>query len=341
MGPGRTRGAVGIQPGSIDQDGFRDVKKGFMDGDEVRLTSFSRKFTNRAELLRVGEREVGNASTISHRAVCRVRALILYDGEVYLVHDRVGRGWATLLDEVNWNGRIDERRSRYLIIQLLTGLEHYHSKGTAHWDIQPRNIAIGNSDELRVLNIGTGAIKLKATTGVLQYVPSQLSCRAPELFNGVTSLSIKEGIHADVWSCGVVLYFMLCGKLPFEDDRVCELKHKIDAAEGMYFPPWVSESAQGFVRKLLRTNPKSRPSTKKALREPWIRENDEKSVRATIRGHISVLQETKLSIKALSLKQKGQATEVKRNVHAKERSEEDIRNSQAHKFHANPIFKTH
>eukprot|EP00189_Rhodosorus_marinus_P004323 CAMPEP_0113966452 /NCGR_PEP_ID=MMETSP0011_2-20120614/8336_1 /TAXON_ID=101924 /ORGANISM="Rhodosorus marinus" /LENGTH=319 /DNA_ID=CAMNT_0000979133 /DNA_START=107 /DNA_END=1066 /DNA_ORIENTATION=+ /assembly_acc=CAM_ASM_000156 len=318
MGPGRARIGVGIQPGSIDQDGFRDVRNGFMDGDEVRLTSFSRKFTNRAELIRVGQREVEKASTVSHKAVSRVRALVLYDGEVYLVHDRVGRGWMTLLDEVKWNGRIDENRSRYLIVQLLTGLEHYHSKGIAHWDIQPRNISIGNNDELCILNICTGAIKLKASTGVLQYVPSQLSCRAPELFNGVTSLTIKEGIHADVWSCGVVLYFMLCGKLPFEDDRLCELKHKIDAAEGMYFPPWVSESARGFVRKLLRNDPKSRPSTQKALREPWTREKDEKSVRAAIRSQRSVLQGTKLSTKAFSFKQKGNATEVKRKVHSTE-----------------------
>ena len=80
-----------------------------------------------------------------------------------------------------------------------------------------------------------------------------------------------DGQAADMWSCGVIIYAMVCGFLPFEDPKTNKLYQKILNAE-YQIPDFVSESCQDLIRKILCTNPKERLSIQEIKQHPWYQQ---------------------------------------------------------------------
>ena len=97
---------------------------------------------------------------------------------------------------------------------------------------------------------------------------------APELVSGRNYL----GSEADIWSMGVLLYALLCGFLPFDDENISSLYRKIQA--GVYEKPsWLSSGSLQLLDSMLQTDPKRRVTVKGLLNHPWLMEGYEKPVR--------------------------------------------------------------
>uniref|UniRef100_A0A673V2C1 Maternal embryonic leucine zipper kinase n=1 Tax=Suricata suricatta TaxID=37032 RepID=A0A673V2C1_SURSU len=99
----------------------------------------------------------------------------------------------------------------------------------------------------------------------LQTCCGSLAYAAPELIQGKSYL----GSEVDVWSMGILLYVLMCGFLPFDDDNVMALYKKI--TRGKYeVPKWLSSSSALLLQQMLQVDPKKRISVKNLLSHPWI-----------------------------------------------------------------------
>lgn len=87
---------------------------------------------------------------------------------------------------------------------------------------------------------------------------------APEMIAGER----YYGAKVDIWSCGVILYAMICGFLPFEDPDTAKLYNKILSGE-FHMPKFVSNEGRDLIRKILNTNPDTRYTSQQIKQHPW------------------------------------------------------------------------
>mmetsp|Transcript_65178 Transcript_65178/g.191230 ORF Transcript_65178/g.191230 Transcript_65178/m.191230 type:complete len:741 (-) Transcript_65178:83-2305(-) len=153
--------------------------------------------------------------------------------------------------------------------EMLQGIKHLHSCNVAHRDVKLDNFLVGDDGIVKIADFGlskltgSGGSAPKTRVGTPQYW-------APEVQN-VEKRGGSYGAAADLWSVGVMLYVMLCGKYPF-DDKVRAEKRLVDAAFEGDGARWqdVSEDAKDIVRGLLRVDPKERLGVEECLRHPWL-----------------------------------------------------------------------
>lgn len=159
--------------------------------------------------------------------------------------------------------------------QLLSAVAYCHEKGVIHRDLKPENILIENSKEkdkdffhIKIIDFGTCEIlkksKLTEQIGTSFYI-------APEV--------LRNGYNekCDLWSCGVILYILLCGSPPFYGKNEKEIFTKILSGNFSFrHKIWnkISEEAKDLVKKLLEINPGKRLSAKDALNEKWFKVNE-------------------------------------------------------------------
>ena len=126
------------------------------------------------------------------------------------------------------NGRMAEPEARRFFQQLISGIEYSHHLKIVHRDLKPENVLLDDDLNVKIADFGlSNEIKdgdfLKTSCGSPNYA-------APEVIRG----GLYTGPEIDVWSCGVILYVMLCGRLPFEDDDVQTLFTKISRTSPMH-----------------------------------------------------------------------------------------------------------
>merc|ERR1711991_712313 len=157
-------------------------------------------------------------------------------------------------------GEFSEREAATVFLQLVSGVKYLHDLDIIHRDLKPENLLVASSDtdmtEIKVADFGLSKIvgedvTLKTACGSPYYV-------APEVLNDSTYT-----FSADVWSCGVILYTLLCGFPPFYSENYTELFELIK--RGVYdfpSPYWdnISPGAKELVSKLLGRRPPHPPA---------------------------------------------------------------------------------
>lgn len=104
--------------------------------------------------------------------------------------------------------------ARKFFQQIISALEYTHVHKIAHRDLKPENLLLDENQNIKLIDFGLAnsmkdSYALKTACGSPNYA-------APELISG----KMYSGVEVDVWSCGVILYAMVCGSLPFDDDSM-------------------------------------------------------------------------------------------------------------------------
>ncbi|CAH8338103.1 unnamed protein product [Eruca vesicaria subsp. sativa] len=234
-------------------------------GDGVAI-----KVIDKDRLLKVGgmsdqiKREISVMRLLSHPNIVELHEVMATKSKIYFVLEHVKGG--ELFDQVS-TGKLKEGVARKYFQQLVHALHYCHSLGVCHRDLKPENLLLDEHGNLKVSDFGLSALAdsrrldglLHTTCGTPAYV-------APE----VISRQGYDGFKADVWSCGVILFVLLAGYLPFRDSNLIDLYKKIGKAE-FKFPNWFAPGAKRLLKRILDPNPNTRISTEKIMQSSWFR----------------------------------------------------------------------
>ncbi|XP_022140023.1 CBL-interacting serine/threonine-protein kinase 23-like isoform X3 [Momordica charantia] len=185
--------------------------------------------------------------------------------KIYIVLEFVTGG--ELFDKIVSRGRMKEDEARKYFQQLINAVDYCHSRGVFHRDLKPENLLLDANGVLKVSDFGLSALPqqvredglLHTTCGTPNYV-------APEVINNKG----YDGAKADLWSCGVILFVLMAGYLPFEDSNLVALYKKIHKAE-FTCPPWFSTNAKKLIKRILDPNPSTRITIPEVIENEWFR----------------------------------------------------------------------
>ena len=160
--------------------------------------------------------------------------------------------------------RLSEEEASYFFFQLINGIEYIHSKGIAHRDLKPENLLLSKNKILKIIDFGLsnfydGQKRLQTPCGSPCYA-------SPEMVKGKR----YDGFNIDIWAIGVILFAMLCGYLPFEDDENDTdvlfneiIRNKID------YPYFLSKLSLDILQKILVSDPLQRITIDEIKNHPF------------------------------------------------------------------------
>ncbi|KAH9623959.1 hypothetical protein KSS87_016218 [Heliosperma pusillum] len=212
------------------------------------------------------KREIATLKVLKHPNIVRLYEVLASKTKIYMVLEYVHGG--ELFDKIASRGKLPEKEGRRLFQQLVDGVGYCHDKGVFHRDLKLENILIDGKGNIKVSDFGLSALpQHSGSDGLLHTTCGSPNYVAPEIlanrgYNGST---------ADVWSCGVILYVILTGYLPFDDRNLAVLYQKITRGD-VQIPKWLSPGAQKMIRKILDPNPVTRLTIAEIKVDEWFRQ---------------------------------------------------------------------
>ncbi|URE26470.1 NAF domain [Musa troglodytarum] len=208
------------------------------------------------------KREISAMKLLNHPNIVKIYEVIATKTKIYLVMEYVAGG--QLSDKLEYLKRLDEREARKYFQQLIDAVDYCHSRGVYHRDLKPENLLLDSKGNLKVSDFGLSVLRkpgdlLSTACGSPSYV-------APE----VIIHKSYDGAAADVWSCGVIIFELLAGYLPFEDRSLMNLYRKISRAE-YTCPDWFSDSQKKLISRILDPSPFKRATLSEIIGHEWFR----------------------------------------------------------------------
>ncbi|KAF5445728.1 hypothetical protein F2P56_034757 [Juglans regia] len=238
--------------------------------------SVAMKVVGKEKVIKVGmmdqvKREISVMKMVTHPNIVELHEVMASKSKIYFAMELVRGG--ELFSKIS-KGRLKEDVARVYFQQLISAIDFCHSRGVYHRDLKPENLLLDEDGNLKVTDFGLSAFSehlkqdglLHTTCGTPAYV-------APE----VIGKKGYDGAKTDIWSCGVILYVLLAGFLPFQDDNIIALYKKIYRGD-FKCPPWFSSEARRLITKLLDPNPSTRITISKIMDSSWFKKSVPKSV---------------------------------------------------------------
>ena len=185
----------------------------------------------------------------NHINVIFVFEILEDENNYYIIMEYCKRG--ELFDYIVDNERLTEDEASIFFYQLINGVEYIHSKGFAHRDLKPENLLLTKDKTLKIIDFGLshefdGSVLLKTKCGSPSYA-------SPEILKGKP----YDGFKTDIWCCGIILFAMICGYLPFDGDNNKILFKNIIECK-LNIPDYLDESTQELIKRILVAEPNER-----------------------------------------------------------------------------------
>lgn len=248
--------------------------------------SVAMKVVGKEKVIKVGmmdqiKREISVMKMVKHPNIVELNEVMASKTKIYFAMEFVKGG--ELFAKIA-KGKLREDVARGYFQQLISAIDFCHSRGVYHRDLKPENLLLDEEGNLKVTDFGLSAFTdhlrqdglLHTTCGTPAYV-------APE----VIGKKGYDGAKADIWSCGVILYVLLAGFLPFQDENIMAMYKKIYRGD-FKCPPWFSSEARRLITKMLDPNPNSRITTSKIMESTWFKKSLPKILRTKEEEEFSI-----------------------------------------------------
>jgi len=220
-------------------------------------------------------REINILQFLKHPHVIRLYELIDTPSDIFMVLDYVPGG--ELFDHIVHKLRLREEEARRFFQMILSGVEYCHQCMVTHRDLKPENLLLDSNLHVKIADFGLSNTMrdgefLKTSCGSPNYA-------SPEVVSGKAYV----GPEVDVWSCGVVLYALLCGSLPFDDENVPNLFRKIKHGN-FTLPGHLSSEAKDLIVQMLVVDPTRRITFAQIRRHSWFMKDLPEYLSETLRN---------------------------------------------------------
>ncbi len=222
-------------------------------GDEYAMKILNKQ-TIKEKMKNIDFKENEIIIKLHHINIVNCFELIENKENFYIIMEYCQKG--ELSDYIEENKKLSEDESSMFFYQLINGVNYIHKKGISHRDLKPENLLLTKDKILKIIDFGLsheydGNIFLKTKCGSPCYA-------APEIIKG----NNYDGFQIDVWCCGIVLYNMVCGDVPFEGETNKELFKNIVECEPEY-PDFLSNDCKKMIKSILVNDPKRRITIEK------------------------------------------------------------------------------
>ncbi|KAF2786623.1 Pkinase-domain-containing protein [Melanomma pulvis-pyrius CBS 109.77] len=229
-------------------------------GQKVALKIINRKKLVTRDMAGRIEREIQYLQLLRHPHIIKLYTVITTATEIIMVLEYAG---FELFDYIVNNGKLAEPQARKFFQQIVCAVEYCHRHKIVHRDLKPENLLLDEHLNVKIADFGLSNIMtdgnfLKTSCGSPNYA-------APEVISG----KLYAGPEVDVWSCGVILYVLLVGRLPFDDEYIPTLFKKI-AAGNYNIPNYLSPGAVSLIKKMLMVNAVHRITVAEIRQDPWF-----------------------------------------------------------------------
>lgn len=180
---------------------------------------------------------------------------------LYLILEHVSGG--ELFDHLVSKGRLSIREARKFFRQIISALDFCHCHSICHRDLKPENLLLDDKGNIKVADFGMASLQLE--NSLLETSCGSPHYASPEVVRGEK----YDGRRADVWSCGVILYALLVGALPFDDDNLRHLLEKVKRGV-FHIPHFVPAECQSLLRAMIEVDAEKRITLTEVLRHPWV-----------------------------------------------------------------------
>ncbi|XP_041004441.1 SNF1-related protein kinase catalytic subunit alpha KIN10 isoform X3 [Juglans microcarpa x Juglans regia] len=237
------------------------IAEHILTGHKVAVKILNRRKIRNMEMEEKVRREIKILRLFMHPHIIRLYEVVDTPADIYVVMEYVKSG--ELFDYIVEKGRLQEDEARNFFQQIISGVEYCHRNMVVHRDLKPENLLLDSKCNVKIADFGLSNIMrdghfLKTSCGSPNYA-------APEVISG----KLYAGPEVDVWSCGVILYALLCGTLPFDDENIPNLFKKIKG--GIYtLPSHLSAGARDLIPRMLVVDPMKRMTIPEIRQHLWF-----------------------------------------------------------------------
>ncbi|XP_026578103.1 serine/threonine-protein kinase BRSK2-like isoform X1 [Pseudonaja textilis] len=229
-------------------------------GQKVAIKIVNREKLSESVLMKV-EREIAILKLIEHPHVLKLHDVYENKKYLYLVLEHVSGG--ELFDYLVKKGRLTPKEARKFFRQIVSALDFCHSYSICHRDLKPENLLLDEKNNIRIADFGMAS--LQVGNSLLETSCGSPHYACPEVIKGEK----YDGRRADMWSCGVILFALLVGALPFDDDHLRQLLEKVKRGV-FHMPHFIPPDCQNLLRGMIEVEPEKRLSLEQIQKHPWF-----------------------------------------------------------------------
>uniref|UniRef100_A0A671U466 BR serine/threonine kinase 2 n=1 Tax=Sparus aurata TaxID=8175 RepID=A0A671U466_SPAAU len=226
---------------------------------KVAIKIVNREKLSESVLMKV-EREIAILKLIEHPHVLKLHDVYENKKYLYLVLEHVSGG--ELFDYLVKKGRLTPKEARKFFRQIISALDFCHSHSICHRDLKPENLLLDEKNNIRIADFGMASLQVGDSLLETSCGSPHYAC--PEVIRGEK----YDGRKADAWSCGVILFALLVGALPFDDDNLRNLLEKVKLGV-FHMPHFIPPDCQNLLRGMIEVDATKRLTLEQIQKHTW------------------------------------------------------------------------
>ncbi|KAI8896038.1 kinase-like domain-containing protein [Globomyces pollinis-pini] len=245
---------------TIGEGSFGKVKLGrhTLTGQQVAIKIVDK--INAPQLVR----EIETWRHLKHPNIAQLYEVLCSETKIYMVQEYCNGG--EMLNYITKNGKMDDSLPQTVSVfqQIVEAVGKCHEKNFAHRDLKLENILLNEDFQVKLIDFGF--TRWYEDASLLDTYCGSSAYAAPEILAGQK----YSGPGADIWSLGVVLYTMVCGYLPFDEETESDT-HKLISEIKYTIPEFLQQDTVNLIRWIFKKNPNERPTISQILKHPFFK----------------------------------------------------------------------